>query len=200
MRRTRTNPPQAPHVRRGVFLVELIIAITIGGLVLAMGIGMLHLLLRTDKTLADSLWRSQTVSQLSRTFRGDAHAARDVEVEQPEDLPNANEPAPPVVRIDLAPDHHARYSIENHAVLRTETKADKTLQTERFRFQPGTKISIETDDSRRLSLVIRSANPELMKPTHAQKAVPLRELRITAVRGRNHRFEAAPEKPEPEAN
>jgi prepilin-type N-terminal cleavage/methylation domain-containing protein len=180
-------------VRRGVSLVELTITMTIGGLVLATGIGMLHLMLRTDKTLAESLWRGQTVSQLSEAFRGDVHAAHKLEFQPPANEAAANEPMLPTLTLELADDHQVKYAVENNVVHRTETQADKTLQTNRFRFSPGTEIVIDVENANRPALVVRASNQKVLSPSSRPASVPMKELKIDAVLARDHRFENKPE-------
>jgi hypothetical protein len=175
-------------------LVELTITMTIGGLVLATGIGMLHLMLRTDKTLAESLWRGQTVSQLSEAFRGDVHAARKLTFQPPANEAAANEPVLPTLTLDLSDNHQVKYAVENNTVHRTETQADNTLQTNRFRFSPGTEIVIDVESANRPALVVRASNEKVLSPSSQPVSVPKRELRIDAVLARDHRFENKPDK------
>lgn len=180
-------------LRRGVSLVELLVTMSFASIVLGMGIGTLHLLLRTDKALTDALWRSQTVSQVSKTFRSDIHAARNITSEQPAEEQAANEPASPVVSLQLAEGHFVRYSIDKNTLFRKELKADKTLREERFRFSPGTVISIETDHPKTAALVIQSINPSTKERHQTPTNVPKRELKIEAVKGRDHRWTPAPQ-------
>lgn len=181
-------PTANTQYRRGVSLVELMVVMGFASVVLGTGIGTLHLLLRTDKTVTDSLWQSQTVARLSNTFRGDVHAARNITTEQP-----ADNPAPAIIAMELGEGHFVRYSIENHTLTRKETQADQTLQAERFRFPPETVISIKTDDPKTVALVIQSINPTTKERRHSPGNVPKRELKIEAIKSRDHRWtEAAP--------
>ena len=188
MRRNQSPSLPSPKARRGSSLVELLITISLGGVVMGLGLGTLHLLLRTDKTLAESLWRSQTVSNLSQTFRRDVHAARAVKIEQPENAPNANEPAPPELVIEQSDGRLVRYSVQDDSLLRTETEGKETRHTERFRFLPGTEVSFETGMASKVSLVIRSINPLPVKANQPHHTIPMRELRIEASVGRDERF------------
>lgn len=169
--------------RQGASLVELVVTMGFASIVLGTGIGTLLLLLRTDKTLTDSLWRSQTVANLSETFRSDVHAARSIKAEQP-----ANDPAPPVFVLELAEGHSVRYWNDKHTLFRKETQADKILQEERFRFSPGTVISFKIDGQKSAALIIQSQNPSTKERLQTPTNVPLRELKIEAVAGRDHRW------------
>ncbi len=175
--------------RGGSSLVEVMIAMTIGSVVLSLGIGMLHLLLRSESALTDSLKRSQTVSQLSRLFRGDVHAAQSANIETPK---NDNPQAKAVLQLQLAADHQVQYAAENEAVVRTETQEGKTLHSVRFRFTQGAAIDFSKDSQnpKRLSLVINSPKPKLSRIRTSEPRGVLRELKIEANLGRDHRFES----------
>ena len=168
--------------RLGVSLAELLVAMTIGSVVMAIGLGMLHLMLKTDRTLADSLQRRQTVSQLSRAFRRDVHAANKAEL-----LKGQNEQDPPGLSLQAEPNRRVRYSAEENTVLRVETEGEKTIQTARYRFAKGTLVSFQIEESGRVGLTIRSPNPSTNSQQTAPDA-PLRELTIEATKGRDHRF------------
>ena len=138
----RTRPQSSPANRNGSSLVEVVIAMTIASVVLSLGMGMLHLLMRSETAMSDSLQRSQTVSQLSRQFRNDIHAARSANIETP---PKDKPQAKPVLKLQLAPNHQVRYAALDHAILRTESQGDKTLQTVRFRFSKGSVIDFSQE-------------------------------------------------------
>ena len=75
-------------------------------------------------------------------------------------------------------------------LIRTETQDGKRLRRDRFRFLAGTMIVLEVDaeNKSRAAVVIRSANPQAVRPQNPPASVPLRELRIEAVAARDHRF------------
>ena len=185
----RTRPLIANSTRGGSLLVEVMIAMTVGSVVLTLGIGMLHLLLRSESAMTDSLQRGQTVSQLSRMFRQDVHAARSANIE----TPAKNDPqSKPELKLQLAPDHQVQYAALDDAVLRTETQAGKTLHNVRFRFTQGSVIDFSKDPEspERVSLIINSPKPKLTRIRPHEPAGVLRELKIEANLGRDHRFES----------
>lgn len=183
MKRIHT-PPHSLSVRRGVSLIELMIAIGLGGVILTLGIGLLHLLLRTDDNLHSSLKRRQTVSQLSDAFRRDVHAARDVKRVWQQDTDEFKG-----LSLQLATDHEVKYTADDHILIRTETRNQETLQTARFRFSPGSEILFESPTPKDLAIVIRNPNTSPNSPRVIDPRAPRRELRIQAVVGRDHRFE-----------
>lgn len=182
MRQLRINPP----IRRGVSLIELVITMTVAGVVLMMGMGTLHLLIDTEDNFVHSLKRRQTVSQLAKAFRNDIHAARDVIWTQPQEESEAGQ-----LTLKLAEDQQVRYTIEKHNLVRTETKNQETLQSARFRFSAGTEISFDPEATDRVAVVIRGAPPSSHSSVPGDSGAPKRELRIQAVIARDHRFEKA---------
>ena len=185
----RTCPQSSPTKRNGSSLVEVVIAMSLGSVVLSLGIGMLHLLLRSETVMSDSLNRCQTVSQLSRLFRDDIHAARSANIETlAKDKPQAK----PLLKLQLGPNHQVQYAALDLAVLRTETQGGKTLQTVKFRFAKGSVIdfSQESDEPARVALVVKSPNLKTSRIRPSQPIGVLRELTIRARLGRDYRFES----------
>ncbi|MCA9067998.1 MAG: prepilin-type N-terminal cleavage/methylation domain-containing protein, partial [Planctomycetaceae bacterium] len=173
-----------PSVRRGVSLIELIITIGVSGVILTMGLGTLHLLLRTDDNLHLSLKHRQTVAQLSDAFRRDTHSAREVkQISQPDAKGVKG------LELQLAADHQVQYTAQNHILIRTETQNQETLQTARFRFSPGTEILFESDSANSIAIVLRNYRTNPDSPRTTDPRTPERELTIQAVPGRDHRFE-----------
>lgn len=169
--------------RLGVSLVELLIAMTIGSAVMAMGLGLLHLMLQTEHTLAKSLQRRQTVSQLSQAFRQDVHAARSVE-----SIPRDDGQEAAGLRLKLSADRQVRYTAKDHVIRRVETEGEKTRQRAEFRFSAGSVISFQTETPPRVALVIESPNKTVTRNRQSGSDVPTRKLTIQATLGRDHRF------------
>lgn len=176
----------SPTDRRGVSLIELVITMSVAGVILLMGIGTLRLMLTTENNLHHSLKRRQTVAQLSDAFRRDVHAARDVIWNEPENDEDSGS-----LIVELAADHQVKYTTDKHTLLRTETQNQQTLQTARFRFSAGTEIAFDPRDENGIAVVIRNHNTTPNSPRTTDSRAPQRELRIQAVAGRDHRFEKA---------
>lgn len=189
MKRLRTQPTPPFSTRRGVSLIELVITLGVAGVMLTMGIGTLHLLLRTDENLTHSLKRRQTVSQLSDAFRHDVHAAHQMVWVEPQ-----NDEETGRLTLKFAADHEVQYTTDDYALVRTETRNQETLQSARFRFLRETEITIDPKKPNSPTLVIRTPNTTTHSSQSRDSLAPKRELRIQAALGRNHRFEK-PTKP-----
>ncbi len=187
MRRILSQPLK--RHRNGSSLVEVVIGMSLASIVLSLGVGMLHLLMRSESALSDSLNRFQAGSQLSRQFRSDIHAARSAAIEAPaRDDPQSQ----PVLKLQLGPDREVRYAAADHAVERTETQGDKVLQSVRFRFSKGTVIEFSQADQTppRVAIVVKSPSLKTARLRTSEPVGRLRELKIEARLGRDHRFES----------
>src|SRR5262249_7667548 len=69
-------PPRPGLVRRGYSLVEIVLAMGAVAIVLGLCAGLLHVLLRLDRTGRTHLVESATIGRLARQFREDVHASR----------------------------------------------------------------------------------------------------------------------------
>jgi type II secretory pathway component PulJ len=63
--------------RHGYALVEMVLAIGAVAIVIGLCAGMLHVLLRLDRTARSHLVETTTIGRLARQFRQDVHAAHD---------------------------------------------------------------------------------------------------------------------------
>ena len=110
--------------RRGVFLIEMLVTITVLMVLLGLGASLLHLVLRLDQAGRDAFDIAADQARLGQTFRQDVRQA-------------SAEPAP-----DLGPDHLALilpddrrvdYSIRPHDLLREVRDGAKVRQREVYR-------------------------------------------------------------------
>jgi prepilin-type N-terminal cleavage/methylation domain-containing protein len=61
--------------RRGFTLIEMVAALTVGTVIMGIGVGMVHLLLRTERTGRGRVPQSRIVARLAQQFRSDVNAA-----------------------------------------------------------------------------------------------------------------------------
>jgi len=177
------RPRATPRTHRGSMMVELVVVITVGAILMGIGVTTIHLLLNCEHEEINSARHAASVSRLARIFREDIHAARDI------DLP----PAKPAVLIIKADDGlQIRYELDAHLATRVETRDETPTHRDVFYFPPHSELRFERDGRTALvrlefALAVRTlgAGPQ----NKASQRPPARRLVIEAAPGRDHRFE-----------
>ena len=62
-------------LRRGFTLIEMLVVMTVGSVIVGIGVGMLHVLLRTEQTGRDRVHQAGVLARLAEQFRSDVGAA-----------------------------------------------------------------------------------------------------------------------------
>lgn len=175
----------AARRRRGVSLVEILIVVTIAGVILLVSMTTIHLLLRAEREQARAVWMAVTVSRLEQVFREDVHASlAEPLVPQAEALP----------RLTLAADdgRAIAYIADDHVLERVESRSGAESHRDQFHFPPGTRIRFESDESPRLVrlvLDVAAAESDRMPQRGADRpGPPPRSLTIEALARRDSRF------------
>jgi hypothetical protein len=149
--------------------MEMLVVITVGSVMLGIGVGMLHLLMRAEQTGRDRVYRTGVAARLAEQFREDAAAALRVMPEQ--------ENRPSQCRFVLAGDRIVTYRTMSHEVQRDERSSDKMVRQESYPLPDGRSAAVAVD---------RNTKPPLAKLIIANENG--RELCIAARLGKDHRF------------
>jgi prepilin-type N-terminal cleavage/methylation domain-containing protein len=172
------------HNRRGVSLIEVMVAISVGGVMLSIGVMTLRVLLRTERTGARHLLQSTTRARVSELFRRDLHEA----VAAQPFAPAGDEPS----RFELTfPDgRQTVYQFADGHLQRLESEAGKLAHRDDF-LLPDAELAFELQPGppRLASLLIREE-----RGTKTESAAS-RVFRIDAVLARNHRYESPAPQP-----
>jgi prepilin-type N-terminal cleavage/methylation domain-containing protein len=105
------------HPRRGFTLIEMIVVITVGSVLMAVGTGILCLLLKSERLARDDFHAGTSVARLAEQFRQDAHAA----VRAPRNLD------PDSCRFQLPRQRRVVYLFKPGMVSRTEWAGNEVL-------------------------------------------------------------------------
>ena len=128
-------PRQVTRRRRGAFLIELLVTITVLTVLLGLGAGLLHILLRLDQKGREALEVAADQARLVEAFRADVHTA-------------TLDPAPAVEanHLTLIDSQTGRidYTIRPHDLLREVHQGDKLRQREVYRLTQRTSARFET--------------------------------------------------------
>jgi hypothetical protein len=157
--------------RRGYSLVETVAVLTVGSVIVGIGVGMLHLLLRTERTGRDRVPQLRAVARLAQQFRSDVNAAvRQVPVAKQGEWQFA-----------LA-DRLVTYRARPGEVRWDERKDGKLRRQESYVLPSGCSAAIAAQGP---------ATPAVLGLVITAEAAPRaagRELLVTAVLGKDQRF------------
>lgn len=170
--------------RRGVSLIELLVVMSISGVLLGTASTMVCMLLSVHKSVRSHVQDSASRSRLAEQFRLDVHAATAIVRLEPG---GAGPPAPGwVFRLDGQ--ETLRYVVEPRGIVRCEYRGDKIVGRDVFLFSDDTTAAIEVD-SEDLPTVVRlriesagGASSDCAGPS------PARTISFETVLGRDHRF------------
>jgi hypothetical protein len=183
---------QARRVRRGMTIIELILVMSTLILVLGLCTGLIHAVLRLDRTGRSYVVETTTIGRLSRQFRGDVHAATRVR-------PSGGVgDLAPGLELVLPGDRTVRYQSRDRSLVRTQQHGEVLERREIYTlpFCPAPQFAVETPPGQTwASLRLpRSTQPG----TNPGPDRLYHELTIEAAVGRDQRF-AAPDEKEKEA-
>jgi prepilin-type N-terminal cleavage/methylation domain-containing protein len=191
----RVPPPNWQFsARRGVSLVEMLVVITIAAVMVGLAATTMHLLLAAEHEATRSMRFSASVTRLSRAFRDDLHAARDVELPLPE-------PGKPATLVAAADDgRRIRYELDANRATRVELDGADETQREMFYFPPRSRLGFERAGEKglvRLTIEMPVGVPRTGQPPVASSTEPVQRLAIEAAPARIRRH-ATPEDQENE--
>jgi prepilin-type N-terminal cleavage/methylation domain-containing protein len=162
--------------RRGYLLIEMLVALTVGAVILGIGVGMLHMLLRTEQTGRNRVPQARIVARLAEQFRSDVAAATN----------QTSGPQKTEWRFEMAGDRVVTYRASPGEVERDERIAGKLVRHESYVLPSGCSAAIA---------VQRKATPAVVSLVIADNSPPQatgHELHIIAVLGKDHRFMSSP--------
>jgi type II secretory pathway component PulJ len=173
MRRTRSS-------RRGFTIVEVLLVVGAVSLVLGLCAGLLHVLLRLDRTGRAHLVETTTVGRLARQFRQDVHAATRAKPVAGADGPLSN------LELAFPEDRIVAYEAREHALVRTQNHGAEVERRETytlpFRREPRFLVR---DDEGKVWVSLRL--PRGAESDTGPKSLR-HDLQIEALAGRDHRL------------
>jgi prepilin-type N-terminal cleavage/methylation domain-containing protein len=163
-------------LRRGFTLLEMIVAMTIGAVLLGIAVSVIALLMGVEHSGREQLHQDAVTARLAQQFRDDVHAATR--------LAPAEAGKKGLWQLVLAPDRTVTYHLLPEVVKRDEAVAGKPARHESYTLPAGWSarlIAPAKDQPPLASLIV--------VPLGALKD---RDVRIDAVVGRDHRFTTSP--------
>jgi hypothetical protein len=163
------------RVRRGYSLIELVMLIVSTSLILGLCAGILHALLKVDRSGRAHVAGLSREARLSGLLRADVRAARHV-------LPAA---AADTLSLALDDDHVVEYHVQRGELVRVDRIRDTIRNQDAFTLPRGGSVQFEVDPGDEATLVrLVTAKPQAAIDTYSG-----RPTRIEAVLGQGRRFE-----------
>ena len=161
--------------RRGYALIEVLVVLTVTAVMLTLCAGMVHLLLKLDRSGRTASEEAADLSRLAHDFRGDAHASTAA--------------VPPVragerVALTLDVGKTVEYQVRPLDVLRTLREGDKVRRYETYRrpSRASLTIEVEADGPRPFAILI------VDRPPDGRDDSLYHDYRIEAELGRDRRI------------
>lgn len=159
---------------RGITLVELLVVITLVGVIISAVAVCMQGMYRADRRTREAIAGRTALARLSLRFRADAHAAVDVQVEAP-----AADKSPSVV-FSRPAGETIEYRFEQHHVVRIVRKQENDLHRDAFRLARRAQVEWLTAGGGKpfVSMVVHhmpeSDVDEVMREQRIEAAVGLR--------------------------
>ncbi len=152
------------HKRRSGFtLIEMLAVIATTGALLAVAVGILHLLLRTEQGARDERRRQTAIARLADQFRRDVHAAAQfAPLEGSEDEAHRGG-----WRFDLGEERTVRYLAQPGELIRRQREGDDLVHQELYVLPDDAAVSIEPAGEAAPGIVRLCVVPDATRPRPA---------------------------------
>jgi type II secretory pathway component PulJ len=159
--------------RPGYALIELLVVMTVTAVMLGLCAGMIHLLMRLDRSGRTASDESADLARLARDFRADVHASS-------KDPGRSNDRM--TLTIDGGPT--VEYQARPHDILRTVRDGEKVRRFETYRRPARTSITYQLDSAGPRPIAILTID----RPSDARDDSSYRDYRIEAELGKDRRL------------
>ena len=161
--------------RRGITIIEVLIAATAVSLLMSLCAVSIHLLMKLNADVQGRFSAAVTLERLARQVRDDAHASETAQV--------VADKKPAGLRLRLEADHAVEYQSGDGGVVRTESRAGKMIRHETYILARGGVGQFELRDEgshKMVALVVTHAPAK-------SKTEPPRPAEVLALRGKTVR-------------
>jgi len=168
--------------RKGFSLVEVMVAMAVGSVLMAIVVGLLYTLMETDRTSREHLRLRIAAARLADQFRRDVHAG--VRLSGQGAVAEDGAEAPAAWELELPPDRVVEYRLEEDSLLRTERAGGEVVRREWFKLPPHAVVSIRLSGEQGQPIATLRIAPDVKLP----EAPAWRPVRIDAAFATDHRF------------
>ncbi len=175
--------------RSGMSLIQMLVVISMIGVISMVAITTIISMLREEGRTAQVWINQHSLQRLSDDFRRDTHAARTAAITTQDNVPVL------ILETDSSPPKSVTYIASSREVIRRETDGDKVLRREGYRL-PDCQVRFDSPatsgEASRLKsgqVVQLTCRRPSAAPLNRLTPLPLRDERVLAVIGHDHRFE-----------
>jgi len=168
-----------PRRRPGYALIELLVVMTVVGVMLGLCAGTIHLLMKLDRVGRSASDEAADMARLGRDFRADAHAS------------TATEPAgisPDGLTLALAEGRTVEYQARPGDFLRTVREGEKVRHREQYRRPARSAVRFEVSRDGPAPIV----SILIVREPGGRDGSPGRDVRIDSALGLDRRFTRGP--------
>lgn len=166
--------------RRGLTLIELLVAMAGASAILGMAVAMVYTLLEADRAGRQRMHVGESLGRLAEQFRRDVHAAEAVAPLAPA---GGQQPSPGW-QLRLDDGRSVRYGVREGKLIRSEHLGGKAVRQDSFALPHGATMSVRPDAGGPPRAVRLSIEPAAA-PGEKWKGPA---IHVDAVLGRDHRF------------
>jgi prepilin-type N-terminal cleavage/methylation domain-containing protein len=175
--------------RSGYALIELLVVLTVTAVMLTLCAGMIHLLLKLDRTGRTAAEESADLARLARDFRADVHASLDIRAEaQPSTPSKPTEVSKNWATLTLDGGRTVEYQSRPRDILRTVRDGEKVCHFETYQRPARTTVKFWMDGAGPRSTAILMID----RPTDGRDDSFYRDYWIEAEIGKDHRLNPRP--------
>jgi prepilin-type N-terminal cleavage/methylation domain-containing protein len=167
--------------RLGYALIELMVVMTVTAIILTLSAGMIHLLLKLERSSRTASEQANDLARLGRDFRADVHASIE-DYTTLEAVPKrfgANR-----MRLKVSENRTVEYQVRPGDILRTVREGDKVRHFETYRRPSRTSARFWSDGVGPRTFVLLMID----QPTDSRDNSLYRKYQIEAELGKDHRL------------
>ena len=175
----------AKHHRRGSMLVEVLLVVSIGSVISAVGIAMIIRMYRIEKTITTTLQTNGVQRRMADEFRQDAHIATAAKLAQNNDADTTE------IQFEKTPSETVVWTFEDNRLTRTVRVDDENERSDRFRLPEGTLVVFGLEQTDSPPYAVLHVERATGAKTSAAEIQARRDYQILAGIGRDHRFQSS---------
>lgn len=168
------------HARRGFTLIHMLVTISMMSVLLTITITSMITLLNRNQSVYLTSLHYKNMNRFSLEFRNDIHQANRVSL-----IKEENETG---ILIEKPNEEKTKYLTKGPTVYRLNEDREQNKSRNKYSFLPETKIEFSEENPGSVEAILRNPLTSGNSGAISEGYLPLKEFRIQAFKGRDHRF------------